>query len=178
MGTGEKTIVIQILDDKDATSADELDDHILCLEAARGHLEVEWTETLGALNARELHKVFGYPSAIAYLKHRCRMAGGRARRYVSMARLARRFHSTFLSWKYGQISTDQAHQLFRAAEQMPDKYPDAEPVLLEIVGDTPEETGGSSTIGDTPSTRRVWSSPKNSSWDVAVSMSPGRPTGW
>ncbi len=102
MGTGEKTIVIQILDDKDATSADELDDHILCLEAARGHLEVEWTETLGALNARELHKVFGYPSAIAYLKHRCRMAGGRARRYVSMARLARRFHSTFLSWKHGQ----------------------------------------------------------------------------
>jgi hypothetical protein len=56
-----------------------------------------------------------------------------------MARTARKFTSTYLSWKHGQISTDQAHQLFRAAEQMPDKYPDAEPVLLEIVGDTPEE---------------------------------------
>ena len=57
-----------------------------------------------------------------------------------MARMARKFRSTYLSWKYGQISTDQAEHLFKAAEQMPDKYPDAEAVLLEIVGDTPEET--------------------------------------
>ena len=140
MGKGEKIIVIEILDDKDAASADEIDDHILCLEAARSHLEVEWTEALGALGARQLHKVFGYPSVIAYLKHRCGMAGGRAHRYVSVARAARRFRSTFLSWKYGQISTDQAQQLFRVSEQMPDRYPDAEAVLLEIVGDTPEET--------------------------------------
>lgn len=141
MGTGEKTIVIRILDDKDGASVDELDDHILCLEAARSHLEVEWAEALGVLDARRLHEVFGYPSAISYLKDRCRMAGGRARRYVSMARLARRFHSTFLSWKHRQISTDQAEQLFRVAERMPDRYPDAEAVLLEVVGDTPEETG-------------------------------------
>jgi len=140
MGKGERTIVIEILDDKDEVSADELDDHILCLEAARSHLDLEWTEALGALDSRRLHKVFGYPSAVAYLKDRCRMAGGRAHRYVSIARAARRFRSTFLSWKHRQISTDQAQQLFRASEQLPDRYPDAENVLLEIVGDTPEET--------------------------------------
>ena len=30
--------------------------------------------------------------------------------------------------------------LFQASRQLPDSYPNAEPVLLEIIGDTPEET--------------------------------------
>ncbi len=68
------------------------------------------------------------------------MTGARAKQLVSVARAARRFKSTFLSWKHGQLSTDQAQLLFRASEQLPDRYPDAENVLLEIVGDTPEET--------------------------------------
>lgn len=32
------------------------------------------------------------------------------------------------------------HQLFRASEDLPDRFPEAEPVLLEIIGETPEET--------------------------------------
>ena len=117
-----------------------MDDHILLLEAARDRLDVEWCESLGVFEERDGHQVHGYPSMVAYLKDRARMAGSRAHRYVSLARTARRFRATLASWTHRQISGDQADLLFRAAQRVPDTYPDAEPVLLEIVGDTPEET--------------------------------------
>jgi hypothetical protein len=132
--------MIPLLDDKDVVSIDELDDHLLLLEAARHRLDVEWCESLGVFEERDGHRVLGYPSLVAYLKHRARMAGSRANRYVSLARAARRFKATLASWKHNQISGDQAELLFRAAQRVPDRYPDAEPVLLEIVGDNPEET--------------------------------------
>ena len=133
-------IIIPLLEGKDVASVDELDDHILLLEAARHRLDVEWCESLGVFEEHDGHRVHGYPSLVAYLKHRARMAGSRANRYVLLARAARRFKATLASWKHRQISSDQAELLFQASQRMPDKYPDAEPVLLEIVGDTPEET--------------------------------------
>jgi len=140
MSGGEMPIIIPLLPDKEASSVDELDDHILLLEAARHRLDVEWCESLGVFEERGGHDLFGYPSLVAYLKDRARMAGARANRYVSVARAARRFRSTFKSWKQNLISTDQAGLLFRAAERVPDEYPAAEEVLLEIVGDTVAET--------------------------------------
>jgi Domain of unknown function (DUF222) len=89
---------------------------------------------------RRGHDVLGYPSTVAYLKDRLRMAGGRAHRYVRNARAALRWKSTFSAWKHRQLSSDQAELLFAAAERMPDKYPDAEPVLLELVGESVAET--------------------------------------
>ena len=141
MTRGERLpIIIPRLVDPEAVSADERDEQLMLLEAARTSLDVEWTYTLAVSDAEADHDLFGYPSTIAYLKDRCRMAGGRARRYVSMARTAHRFRATLLSWKHRQISSDQAELLFRAAERMPDKYPDAEHVLIEIAGDTSDET--------------------------------------
>jgi len=133
-------IIVPLLEGKDVVSIDELDDHILLLEAARHRLDVEWSESLGVFEERLGHQVLGYPSLVAYLKHRARMAASRANRYVVLARLARRFKATLASWKHRQISSDQAEMLFQASRQQPDKYPDAETVLLEIIGDTPEET--------------------------------------
>jgi hypothetical protein len=123
-----------------SASVDERDEHLMLLEAARHHLEVEWTETLAAADAEGDHDVFGYPSTVAYLRDRLRMAGGRAHRYVRNARMALRFRATFSAWKHRQLSSDQAELLFAAAERMPDKYPQAETVLLEIVGDSVAET--------------------------------------
>jgi hypothetical protein len=141
MGKGEQPeIVVPLLADKEGAPIDELDDHILLLEAVRHRLEVEWAESLGVFEDRDGHEVHGYPSMVAYLKHRARIAASRAKRYVLLARAARRFQATLASWKHRQISSDQAEMLFRVSEQLPDKYPDAEAVLLEIVGDTPEET--------------------------------------
>ena len=73
---------------------------------------------LGVFDERKGYVLFDHPSTVSFLRHNARMSGTRANRLVSMARMARKFRSTYLSWKYGQVSTDQAHQLFRAAEQM------------------------------------------------------------
>ena len=112
----------------------------MLLEAARHVLDVEWTETLAAAEAAGDPDVFGYPSMVAYLKHRLGMAGGRAHRYVKNARAALKFSATFSSWKHRQITGDEAELLFRASERLPDRYPDAENVLLELVGDGFDET--------------------------------------
>jgi Domain of unknown function (DUF222) len=143
MGKGEALgLAIGALEteDLDGLPAEEVGEDLVWLEEFSRRFEAERSRRIANFDHREGHKVVGYPSVIAFLKDMCRMSGGRAKHLISVARAAHRFRSTFLSWKYGQISTDQAQQLFRAAEQMPDKYPDAEHVLLEIVGDTPDET--------------------------------------
>jgi hypothetical protein len=145
MGRGDTSIeappiVIPRLADPASASVDERDEHLMLLEAARHALDVEWTETLAVFESGGDHDVFGYPSTVAYLKHRLCMAGGRAHRYVKNARAALEFRATFSALKHRQLSTDQAELMWRAADQIPDKYPAAENVLLEIVGDTVDET--------------------------------------
>jgi hypothetical protein len=133
-------IIIPLLDDPAGASVDERDEHLMLLEAARHSLDVEWTQTLAAAEAAGDHDTMGYPSMVAYLKHRFRMAGGRAHRYVKDARAALMFTSTFSAWKHRQISSDEAELLFRAAERTPDRYPEAERQLLELTGDGVDET--------------------------------------
>lgn len=133
-------IIIPGLDDPVSASVDERDEHLMLLEASRHALEVEWTETLAASEDAGDHDVMGYPSTVAYLKHRLHMAGGRAHRYVKNARAAVKNAATFSAWKHRQLSSDQVELMFRASERMPDKYPEAENVLLELVGDDLDET--------------------------------------
>ena len=133
-------IIIPRIDDPAAVTLDERVEHLMLLEAARHSLEVEWTETLAASDATGDHDEMGYPSTVAFLKDRLRMAGGRAMRYVREARAALEFPATFAAWRQGQISTDEAELMFQAAGRMPDKYPQAERYLLELVGDGVDET--------------------------------------
>jgi len=133
-------IIIPLLDDPASASVDERDEHLMLLEAARHALDVEWTGTLAAAEAAGDHDVMGFPSMVAYLKHRFRMAGGRANRYVKNARASLAHAATFSAWKHRQVSSDEAELLFRAAERMPDKYPEAETVLLDLIGDGVDET--------------------------------------
>ncbi len=133
-------IIIPRLDDPSAVSAAERDDHLMLLEAARHALDVEWTETLAVADASGDHDVMGYPSTVAYLKQRFRMSGSRAHRYVRNARSSLTARATFSSWKHRQLSSDQVDLLFRAAERIPDRYPEAENTLLELVGESVDET--------------------------------------
>jgi hypothetical protein len=112
----------------------------MLIEAARHHLDVEWTETLAAAEAAGDHDIHGYPRRWAYLKHRLQMAGGRAHRYVKNARAVLKHAATFTAWKHRQISSDEAELLFRASELTPDRYPDSESTLLELAGDGVDET--------------------------------------
>jgi len=143
MGRGDALgLAIRCLEAKDLDDlpVESVGESLVRLKGHVQQLEAERCRRIANFDDREGHDVFGYPSVIAFPKDKCRMTGGRAKQLVSVARTARRFKATFLSWKHGQISTDQAQLLFRVSEQLPDKYPDAESVLLEIVGDTPEET--------------------------------------
>ncbi len=133
-------IIIPRLGDPALVSVDERDEHLMLLEAARQSLDVEWTATLAVAEAAGDHNVMGYPSMVAYLKNRMRMAGGRANRYVRNARAAFKHAATFSAWKHRQLSGDEAELMFRASERTPDKYPEAESILLELVGDSLDET--------------------------------------
>ncbi len=137
---GMMPIIIPRLDDKDGVSAYERDEHLMLLEAARHSLEVEWTETLAAADAAADHHLFSQPSTVAYLKDRMRMSGARANRYVKTAQAAKANQSTFAAWRHRMVSTDQVDLLFRAALRSPDDYASAESTLLEIIGDTVEDT--------------------------------------
>jgi hypothetical protein len=141
MSGGERLpIIIPLLDDKEAASVDELDDHLLLLEMARHRLDIEWCESVGTFEDKGGHHCYGYPNLVAYLKGRVRVAAARANRYVNLARAARRFQATFAAWRLRHITSDQAELLFQASRRLPDKYPDAERVLLEIAGDSVENT--------------------------------------
>jgi len=140
MSRGERIpIIIPRLGDPTAVIADERDEHLMLLETARHQLDVEFTETLGVADGEGDYHLFGYPSTVAYLKDRLRLAGGRAHRYVKNARAAFQHRSTMWAWRHRQITSDQAELLFQASQRLPDLYPNAE-VLLEICGDTAAET--------------------------------------
>ena len=55
-------IIIPRLEDKAGASADERDEHLMLLEAARHALEVEWTETLAGPDSAADHDTFNQPS--------------------------------------------------------------------------------------------------------------------
>ena len=112
----------------------------MLIEAAQNRLDQQRVEALAVFDERKYHDLFGYPSTTAYLKGRIRMSGARANRWTLLARAARKFRATFLSWKHNQISKEQAEELFRAAREIPDKYPAAESTLIEIAGETVAET--------------------------------------
>ena len=139
VGQREIPIVIPRLVDPADVSPDERDEHLMLLEAAREALEVEWTATLAAADTASDHTLWGYPSTVAYLKHRMSMAGSRAHRSVKRARAASAFPATMAAWRHRQINGDEAEILFWASERIPE-YARGEQVLLEMVGDGPDDT--------------------------------------
>ena len=170
MGMGQTTtrqaIVIPRLEDPASASADERDEHLMLLEAARHTLDVEFIETLAVADAAGDHRLMSYPSTVAYLKDRLRIAAHRANSYLKTAQASLRHPATFAAWRHRQISTDEAGLLFRAAATDPERYSSAEAVLLEIVGEGFEET--------TP--LDYWRLDPPPSTPAATL--PGGPTGW
>ncbi len=119
---------------------DDLASWLVGIEEDISILEQNRLVVLAEFESRDGHEVFGFPNAIAFLKSICAMAGGRARRLVKAAKAASRHAATFSAWRFGQISADQAQQLFDVSDELPDKYEAAESVLLDIVGETPDDT--------------------------------------
>lgn len=121
-------------------STDTLASWLVGIETDISRLEQNRMVVLSEFDSREGHHVFGHPSTTSFLKEACRMSGGRAKRLVRSARAAAKHVATLAAWRYGQLSSDQAQQLFDTSYQMPDRYEAAEQVLIDIAGDTPDQT--------------------------------------
>ncbi|MGF1618352.1 MAG: DUF222 domain-containing protein [Acidimicrobiia bacterium] len=121
-------------------STDVLASWLVGIETDISRLEQNRVVVLSEFDSREGHNVYGHPSTISFLKDACRMSGGRAKRLVRNARAAAQHAATLAAWRFGQLSTDQAQQLFDISHQLPDRYSSAEQVLIDIAGDTPDQT--------------------------------------
>jgi hypothetical protein len=103
-------------------------------------LEQNRAMVLAEFEDRGGHHVYGHPSVVSFLKSVCRITGGRALRLVKNARAASAHAATTAAWRFGHISMDQAQQRFSVSEELPDRFEDAEQVLLDIAGDSPDDT--------------------------------------
>jgi hypothetical protein len=101
------------------------------------HVE-QMVEVLRARKAKHLadrggHHQLGYSSPTALLTHQTGISPGRARSIVSLGNARQKAPFAHRAWADGRISTDQARHLFRAAEAVPDEYPEAEERLVDII---------------------------------------------
>ncbi|HEX6219696.1 MAG TPA: DUF222 domain-containing protein [Acidimicrobiia bacterium] len=86
-----------------------------------------------SLSDRGGHHQLGYSSPTAFLVDQTGMSPGRAKRIISYGNAKEKAPYPHQAWVEGRLSTDQAQHLFRAAEALPDVYPDAEQRLVDIV---------------------------------------------
>ena len=120
-----------------------VDDHRLSVaELAADIIELTHIEQMiDVLRARKTknladrggHHQLGFSSPTALLAHQTRMSPGRAKAIVALGNTRERAPVTQQAWADGRISTDQARHLFRAAESVPDAYPEAEERLVDII---------------------------------------------
>jgi Domain of unknown function (DUF222) len=114
---------------------DQLADDLVELEHVSGLLEVERLRRISTFQDRVGPRNFGYPSLTAFLRHRCRMASGRAHRLVARSRAFRTARTTFRAWTAGRLSTDQAAILLDEATALPEQFAKGEDRLVDIVED-------------------------------------------
>ncbi|MGA7280153.1 MAG: DUF222 domain-containing protein, partial [Acidimicrobiia bacterium] len=121
--------------DVDVSSPDRLADDLVELERLSGLLEAVRLRRLEVFAREGAHHSLGFPSATAFLKHRCGIAGGRAHRLVHQAHTLSSAPHVFSGWTGGRLSSDQTFQLLRVADRAPGEFESAEQVLVGIVED-------------------------------------------
>lgn len=119
--------------DDQRLSIDELAADIVELSYVEQMVEVLRARKTKNLADRGGHHQLGYSSPTAFLTHQTRMSPGRARTILSLGNARERARLAHQAWVDGRISTDQARHLFRAAEGVPDAYPESEERLVDIV---------------------------------------------
>ncbi len=128
--------------DVDVLSPDRLADDLVELERLLGLLEAVRLRRLEAFAREGAHHSLGFPSATAFLKHRCGIAGGRAHRLVHQAHTVSSVPHVFGAWVNGRLSSDQTFQLLRVADRAPGQFGSAEETLIGIVEDLPVSDTG------------------------------------
>lgn len=119
--------------DDHGLSTAELADDIIELTFAQQMIEVIRARKTKHLTDRGGHHELGYSSPTALLIDQTGMSPGRARTVVSLGNVREKARLAHQAWVDGRISTDQARHLFRAADAVPDVYPESEERLVDIV---------------------------------------------
>jgi hypothetical protein len=119
--------------DRRSLSADELAADLVELDHVVQKAEVLQAETIKALADCGGHHELGYSSPTALLVDQTKMSPAHARRVIGYGNVRNRAPHAYAAWADGRLSTDQAVHMFRAAEAVPDEYPEAEAQLVEIV---------------------------------------------
>ncbi|MFZ0015030.1 MAG: DUF222 domain-containing protein [Acidimicrobiia bacterium] len=96
-------------------------------------LQVFLAGLVRSLSDRGGYRSLGYSSPTALLTDLTGMSIGRAREIIGWATIEEKAPHAYSAWADGRLSTDQARQLFRAAETVPDLYPQADQILVDIV---------------------------------------------
>ncbi len=95
-------------------------------------LEVQASRRLAEIDRRQAYSADGYTSTTAYVKHRCRTTGGRAKRQVSEARALAAMDQTRTLAEHGRLSSDQVRRLIAARQSQPDHFNDHESMLCDV----------------------------------------------
>ncbi len=102
----------------------------LNLRAEIDRLEAQAAGVLARCDTDRPWQADGYASTTAWLTHRARMRRGRARRLVIEARALAEMPDTAKAYTTGGLSTDQAAELIRVRNALPDEFPAYEQTLV------------------------------------------------
>ena len=119
--------------DNQGLTVDELNTDVVELCRGIDQMKVLVAEKTAALEQSGGLRELGDPSTTAYLVHVGRMSVGRARRFATRVKARSEAPGAYAAWADGRLSSDQAANLFRVSEAVPDFYGDAEDTLVEIV---------------------------------------------
>lgn len=119
--------------DEGRLSTEELASDVVELSHVAQMVEVLRAQRTRSLVHRGGHHQLGYSSPTSFLVDQTGVSPGHAKRIVSYGNAGDKAPHAHSAWADGRLSTDQALHLFRAAEAVPDVYPEAEENLVAIV---------------------------------------------
>lgn len=115
----------------DAPGADEQIDELIALRAEIDRMEAEAARRLASVVESAAFGRLGHASATQFLKYRCGMRGGRAKRLVATATSLTSMPLTARLYAEGRLSSDQVGVLVAAYDYEPGLFAAAEPTLCE-----------------------------------------------
>lgn len=116
---------------------EELAEGLRELERATGALEAERARRVAEIARRRRYAEQGYLSAAPYLRDLLGVSASRAARYLRWARALSRMPRAAAALVRGDVGTQAAEVLMRAAEAHPEPYARSEDLLVRIAAELP-----------------------------------------
>jgi hypothetical protein len=114
-------------------SPEQLAGDLIELELILGWLELERARRVGEFEAKGGCEIEGHASTTSFLKHRCRMGGGRAQRAVALAhRLPELGFAQKAAWQ-GDVSLDQVRVLTEVPDRLAEDLSQDQVTLVNAV---------------------------------------------